>query len=78
MKSTTTFPTRLKGFLPPGTVVAHKTGTINVSTNDSGAIFLPDGGQLAISVYVKESTKPDAEKDRIIARIARAAFDAYG
>ena len=78
MKSTTTFPTRLKGLLPPGTVVAHKTGTINVATNDSGVIFLPEGGQLAISVYVKESTKPDAEKNRIIARIARAAFDYFG
>ncbi|MGD0618205.1 MAG: class A beta-lactamase [Bryobacteraceae bacterium] len=78
MKSTTTFPTRLKGLLPPGTIVAHKTGTINVSTNDSGVIFLPSGGQLAISVYVKESTQPDAEKDRVIARIARAAFDYFG
>lgn len=77
MKSTTTFPTRLKGLLPPGTVVAHKTGTINVSTNDSGVIYLPNGGQLAVSVYVKASTKPDTEKDAIIARIARAAFDAF-
>jgi hypothetical protein len=41
-------------------------------------IFLPSGGQLAISVYVKESTQPDAEKDRVIARIARAAFDYFG
>ena len=48
LKATTTFPTRLKGLLPPGTVVAHKTGsteTVNgltAATNDSGVIFLPD------------------------------------
>ena len=27
LKATTSFPTRLKGLLPPGTVVAHKTGS---------------------------------------------------
>ncbi|MEP6962064.1 MAG: serine hydrolase, partial [Acidobacteriota bacterium] len=54
LKATTTFPTRLKGLLPPGTVVAHKTGstgTVNgftAATNDSGVIFLPDGNQLAV------------------------------
>jgi len=68
--------------LPAGTVVAHKTGSTGVvkgltaATNDSGIIFLPDGDQLAISVYVKASTRADATRDRVIARIARAAFDA--
>lgn len=81
MKATTTFPTRLKGLLPPGTVVAHKTGStgtvkgLTAATNDSGVTFLPDGNQLALSVYVKASTSNDAERDLIIARIARAAFD---
>jgi beta-lactamase class A len=84
MKSTTTFPTRIKGLLPPGTVVAHKTGLsgtvkgLTAATNDSGVIFLPDGGQLAVSVYVKGSTRNDAARDRIIARIAKAAFDSLG
>ena len=83
LKATTTFPTRLKGLLPPGTIVAHKigsTGTVKgltAATNDSGVIFLPNGGQLAVSVYVKASTRTDAARDSIIARIARAAFDAY-
>src|SRR5207248_2286630 len=80
LKATTTSPTRLKGLLPPGTVVAHKTGStatvknLTAATNDSGVIFLPDGNQLAVSVYVKASTRPDAMRDRVIARIARAAF----
>jgi beta-lactamase class A len=83
LKATTTFPTRLKGLLPPGTVVAHKTGSagpvngLATATNDSGVIFLPDGRQLAVSVYIKASTLSDAARDSIIARIARAAFDYY-
>jgi len=82
LQGTTTFPTRIKGMLPPGTVVAHKTGSIGVTgfaiaTNDSGVIFLPNGGLLAVSVYVKGSTRSDAERDQVIACIARAAFDRW-
>ena len=43
------------------------------ATNDSGVIFLPDGRQLAVSVYVKASTRSSAVRDQVIARIARAA-----
>jgi beta-lactamase class A len=81
LKATTSFPTRLKGLLPAGTVVAHKTGSsgtlgaLTAATNDSGVIFLPDGGQLAVSVYIKASTRGDAARDRVIARISRAAYD---
>jgi beta-lactamase class A len=83
LKATTTSPTRLKGMLPAGTIVAHKTGssgTVNhltAATNDSGVIFLPNGERLAVSVYLKASTRDDAARDRVIARIARAAFDFY-
>lgn len=83
LKATTTFPTRLKGLLPTGTVVAHKTGStgaiegLTAATNDSGVIFLPNGGLLAVSVYIKASTRNDAARDSIIARIARSAFDYY-
>jgi beta-lactamase class A len=77
LKATTTFPTHLKGLLPPGTIVAHKTGSVSVATNDIGVIFLPDGGQLAVSVYIKASTSKDAARDRVIAKIARTAFDSY-
>ena len=82
LKATTTFPTRIKGLLPSGTVVAHKTGStatvkgLTAATNDSGVIVLPNGSQIAVSIYVKASTKSDAARDRVIARIARAAFDA--
>jgi beta-lactamase class A len=83
LKSTTTGPARLKGLLPPATVVAHKTGSSGVdrglaaATNDSGVIFLPSGRRLAISVYIKASTKSDSARDAVIARISRSAFDGY-
>jgi len=83
LKATTTFPTRLKGLLPAGTIVAHKTGStgttkgLTAATNDSGVIFLPNGSLLAVSVYVKASTRKDAARDRIIARITRTAFDTF-
>jgi beta-lactamase class A len=81
LKAATTFPGRLKGLLPAGTVVAHKTGSIwskdlAAATNDSGVIYLPGGRQVAISVYIKASTKSDTTRDRVIARIARAAYEA--
>jgi beta-lactamase class A len=83
LEETATGPRRLKGMLPPGTVVAHKTGTTgtagkrNGGTNDVGVIRLPGGaGNLAIAVYVKGSTAPEAARERVIAQIARAAYDA--
>jgi beta-lactamase class A len=85
MESTTTGPRRIKGLLPAGTRVAHKTGTsatesgLNASTNDMGVITLPNGkGRLALAVYVKGSSRDLAIRERAIAKIAKAAFDSMG
>jgi beta-lactamase class A len=73
--------TRLGGDLPAGTPVAHKAGTSDVdngiaaATNDIGLITLPDGRQLAIAVFVTNSTANDVIRDKVIARIARAVYD---
>ena len=63
-------------------MVAHKTGTastikgLNGATNDVGVITLPgSGGQFAMAVYIKASTRDEAARDRVIARLARAAYD---
>ncbi len=70
--------TRLKGALPPGTEVRHKTGTIGMTTNDVGIITLPEGaGHVVISVFVKSSEKPIPERERAIAEVARAVHDYY-
>ena len=79
MRRTETGEARLKGMLPEGTQVAHKTGTIDVTvTNDIGFIYLPGGGHVAIVVYTKESTRSDiADRERVIAQIARAVHDHF-
>lgn len=68
---------RLKGLLPAGTVVAHKTGTLMSIANDVGIVTLPDGGKFAIAVFVKGDTKGIDTQERVIAEIARTAYDYY-
>ena len=78
MRRCRTGEARLKGILPEGTEIAHKTGTIGPSTNDVGIITLPDGaGHLAIAVFVKSGEKDVAARERAIAEIARAAHDFF-
>jgi len=68
---------RLKGLLPLGTVVAHKTGSLQDVSNDVGFVTLPNGNQFAIAVFVKGDTKGPQVRDRIIADIARASYDYF-
>jgi len=74
-----TGPGRLKGLLPPGTRVAHKTGTIGGSTNDVGVIDLPgDAGHVVTVVLTKESTLPDGPgREVVMAQIGRAVHDYF-
>lgn len=73
---------RLKGDLPHGVRVFHKTGTSGfhdgtaAATNDIGLIELPDGRRLAIAVFVTDSRADEASREKVIARIARAVYDA--
>ncbi len=75
---------RLKGLLPPTVPVAHKTGTsattngVTAATNDVGVITLPGHSHLAIAVLIKDSSAPDAVRDSVIARVAKAAYDCWG
>jgi len=72
---------RLKGELPAGTVVAHKTGTggtqngITSATNDIGIITLPDGRHLAAAAFVSDSAADDAARDAVIARLTKAVWN---
>ncbi len=76
MEHATTFPNRLKGLLPPGTVVAHKTGTWGpAATNDVGVITLPGGRHIAIAVFTNGSKKDDDAVAHAIAEIGRVAYD---
>lgn len=69
---------RLKGSLPPGTVVAHKTGTIGRTTNDVGIVYLPGtAGHVVVAAFVKASDEPVPIRERAIADVARAAHDYF-
>lgn len=69
---------RLRGKLPPGTIVANKTGTIGGTVNDTGVLTLPgNAGQVAIAVYVKKSAAPMDNRERAIAEIARSVHDFF-
>lgn len=72
---------RLKGMLPAGTRVAHKTGTlgtVNNVTDDVGIITLPGtAGHVAIAVFVKWSEEPEAQREHIIAELARTVYDYF-
>ena len=78
MKRCTTGAQRIKGLLPPGTVVAHKTGSLGGVFNDVGIIDLPDGaGHVAIAVLTKSARAQATDAEKAIAEIARFAFDYF-
>lgn len=72
---------RLKGLLPAGTLIAHKTGTsgtekgITAATNDIGIVTLPNGKHLAIAVFVSDSPADLDTREAVIARIAKSVWD---
>lgn len=74
---------RLKGQLPPGTPVAHKTGTggrtgtLTLAINDVGLITLPNRSHVAIAVFVKDAAASQDACERVIARLARTTWDHY-
>jgi beta-lactamase class A len=69
---------RIKGLLPQGTDVAHKTGTLGGVANDVGFMTLPgDAGHVAISVFTKASNKPEETAEKAIAEIARTVYDYF-
>lgn len=82
MLETETGPKRLKGELPAGTPVFHKTGTSGATnglahaTNDIGYVRLADGRHLAIAVFVSDSRAPMETREAVIAKIAKVIYDA--
>jgi len=85
MRETSTGQKRLKGLLPKGTVVAHKTGWsgtnkdtgITAAVNDIGIVFLPNGQYFYISVFVTDSKEDSDTNERILAEIGKATWDYF-
>lgn len=84
MTATSTGPNRIKGQLPAGTTVAHKTGTsgtsdkgITAAVNDMGIVTLPNGQHFMVTVFVGNSKETEAVNEKIIAEVAKAAWDYF-
>lgn len=78
LKECLTGPARIRGMLPPETDVAHKSGTISGSINDTGIVFLPSGaGHLAVTVFMRNTRANTAARERVIAQITRYAYDHF-
>lgn len=76
-------PRRLKGLLPKGTVVAHKTGTsgtrdgVTAATNDIGIIRLASNKHVAIAVFVSDSQADEKTREAVIAKVAKSVWDRW-
>ena len=76
--------TLIKGKLPAGTVVAHRTGMsgtdengLQIALNNIGIIALPNGKHVAIAIYVNDITERKEVAEAIIADIAKVAWDYF-
>ncbi|SEG29778.1 beta-lactamase class A/beta-lactamase class A VEB [Sphingobacterium lactis] len=85
MRGTSTGRDRIKGLLPAGTVVAHKTGYSGqnkktkeiAAVNDIGVVTLPNDKVFYITVLVTDAKEPEPNCAKIIAEVAKAAYDHY-
>ncbi|HEX8548711.1 MAG TPA: class A beta-lactamase, subclass A2 [Cytophagaceae bacterium] len=84
MKGTETGKDRLKGLLPAGAVVAHKTGSsgankegLIAAVNDIGIVFLPKGRYYIISVFVTDSREDLKTCEKLIAEVSKASWDYF-
>jgi beta-lactamase class A/beta-lactamase class A VEB len=84
LKGSQTGKKSIRGFLPKETVVAHKTGYsgknkkgVIGALNDIGIVFLPNGTHFYISVLVSNSSEGYAASQKIIADVAKLAWDYF-
>ena len=75
-------------FLPPGTKVEHKTGSVNDARTDAGIIYVPDAGSIrrttqpiAVCVMTNDNKdhrwRPDNAGNLLCAKVAKAVYDHF-
>lgn len=64
---------RMRGLLPYGTTVEHKTGTLNGLADDVGFITMPDGHRIAVAIFARGGS----DRPRTIAETARVIYDGF-
>src|SRR5947209_9755231 len=78
---------KMTRLLPAGTVVAHKTGSVNASKTDAGIIYVPDPADkkktvpVAVCVLTNDNKDQrwvaDNEAQMTIGKISRAVYDHF-
>ena len=74
MRRCATGSNRIRGILPAGATVEHKTGTLSGYTGDVGFLTTPSGRRIAVAFFARYGTNRPA----VIATAARAIYDAFG
>ena len=81
---TSTGTDKIKGGLPSGVIMGHKTGSssrtargIKIADNDLAFVQLPDGKRYTIAVFVMDADEDDKTIAGIISRISRHVYDFY-
>ena len=81
MQRTKSGPRRLKGGVPQGWRIAHKTGTgqvfdgIQSGYNDVGILTAPDGTQYALAVMIGQTRSSYAARMQMMQAVTRAVVD---
>ena len=76
---------RIPRLLPPGTMVAHKTGTIGPVKNDAGIIYVNENSHVILSEFVMwdvpsdpmENLTKSAQIEDLMGQIALLAYETY-
>lgn len=73
MRRCSTGSNRIRGILPPGARVEHKTGTLAGYTGDVGYLTLPGGRRIAVAFFARGGSNRPA----VIATAARSIYDGF-
>ena len=72
---------KMTRLLPAGTIVAHKTGSVNATKTDAGILYLKSG-PVALCVLTDKNDdvrwKPDNAAQVLIGKIAKEVYDHFG
>lgn len=77
-------PNKIKGKLPAGTPVAHKTGYsgannegLTAASNDIGIVTLPNGKHFAVAAFISMTKLEEKSIDSIIAELTQAVWNEF-
>ena len=73
MRRCSTGSNRIRGILPPGARVEHKTGTLSGYTGDVGYLTSPSGQRIAVAFFARGGENRPA----VIATAARMIYDGF-